>query len=480
MKRLAGAALIGAFISTTALASSEDPGVYVEGGGVVSFVSEEADVVVPGTGTVNVDLDASPISLLIRAGYLINPFFAIEIDGLIGILEDEIDTNFGPSGADLGVDYAVGGFLRGRYPINENASIHARAGFMNAQISADIPGYGSIESDDDTAPAFGVGGSIHLNDKASIRADYTYADFELAESHNLGVTVGYKLGKLSQQSRPTPTASTYEYGQGNTLLRGRIGAGVEVRVGVEFPVAGEVTSGLVTDPFHLESFSTGFDMRQGQVQLRAQDWNDAYENFITVGVALSRDLSKTRELFVEASYSRADGQTVDDFGTLTFIPDQNDPTLNQTVGLSAQFDDYESFGLDAGLRWKFLPDRPVQPYIGGRIGAEFIKAAALDITAATDSVSLPPDVGRGTAALTYTGDVTAADVPLFNDSAVLTGGIDFGVVYEPSDRLQLALESGFHVTGRLDGGEPIAVLSEINNDSSRFSIPLMVRGRLLF
>jgi hypothetical protein len=107
-----------------------------------------------------------------------------------------------------------------------------------------------------------------------------------------------------------------------------------------------------------------------------------------------------------------------------------------------------------------------KPYIAGRVGAAFVN----DIRA---SFSVP--------AL----DINAAlnNVPFYDSTTVLTGGIDLGVSYDVSDNFSLQVETGIRFAGGLDGNDANIGglgLASINEEGSRTVIPVSVRARWVF
>jgi outer membrane immunogenic protein len=100
-----------------------------------------------------------------RVGYAFNPNFAVEGEGGIGIVGDEV----GP--IDVKIDGTLGVFGVARAPINDRFSLHARAGYQQTWVSAE--GFGVTADEDDGSFAIGAGAELAIDDANGFRADYT-------------------------------------------------------------------------------------------------------------------------------------------------------------------------------------------------------------------------------------------------------------------------------------------------------------------
>lgn len=129
----------------------------------------ESDWYVTG-GVSSVDIDsATPTALTVRVGGRLNDFLGGELEGSIGLSDDDL----GPgSGADVGVEHQIGAYLVGRLPASENAVLLARIGYVESEFDADATG---IVTNAVTEHGFsvGVGGEYMFTEQLGIRADYT-------------------------------------------------------------------------------------------------------------------------------------------------------------------------------------------------------------------------------------------------------------------------------------------------------------------
>ena len=88
-----------------------------------------------------------------RVGFAFNANFAVEVEGAIGVLPQEID--FGFTTVDLNLDSEVGVFGVLRAPVSPSIDVYARAGYAQTTISASAGGF--TEAGDSSGLAYGVG-----------------------------------------------------------------------------------------------------------------------------------------------------------------------------------------------------------------------------------------------------------------------------------------------------------------------------------
>lgn len=135
-----------------------------------------------------------------------------------------------------------------------------------------------------------------------------------------------------------------------------------------------------------------------------------------------------------------------------------------TSGLFATFDDYSSVSIDAGYRYYFqIEQERLHPYAGATIGVAIIDEI--------DGNFAAPDIGLA---------LNATD--FYDGTAAFTFGIEGGVLYELNDRVDLNANLGFrYVSGlsEVDGLQGTG-LENINNDSCRWTLPIMFWVRFKF
>lgn len=126
-----------------------------------------------------------------------------------------------------------------------------------------------------------------------------------------------------------------------------------------------------------------------------------------------------------------------------------------SLDLRAAFDDYRSYGMDAGMRFHFAPDAPLNVYLSALGGFRRVEAIA-------GTFSVP---GAG---------VTLTDVPFFDDSTVPVVGGDLGVLFAVSPRVRIGVEGGLRYHSDLSEIEGLAGtgLENLNDAGNRWSVPV--------
>lgn len=128
-----------------------------------------------GAGYTFLDTDGVEFdALTLRGGYDVNPYFGFEGEALIGLGDETVDV-LGVD-VDTSLNYGLGAFAKGQYPINEAVSLFGRVGYVWAEIEADALGF----SETDDADGFGYGAGVEwaFNGANAVRAEYTRYDFE--------------------------------------------------------------------------------------------------------------------------------------------------------------------------------------------------------------------------------------------------------------------------------------------------------------
>jgi opacity protein-like surface antigen len=132
--------------------------------------------------------------------------------------------------------------------------------------------------------------------------------------------------------------------------------------------------------------------------------------------------------------------------------------------LYAQYSDYQTLGLDFGYR-RYIPlrDSRVRPYAEASLGIAFIDA--IDVVLAAPQA-----------------DVVFDNTDFFDQTAAFTWGIGAGVLFPVADRVDLNVQAGFRrVSGLAEVDQLIGTgLDDINNDSARFTFPVVVGARIRF
>ena len=179
MKVFAPALLAATVLAAVPTASAE--GWYADGG--YSFLSSDVDTDV---GSADIDLGAISGHL----GYNFTPHLGVEGEVLVGVKDE--DASVDGINASLGLNYAVGAFGKVQAPVSERLNLFARAGVVNAEIEAEVTGFGS-DSASETGAGYGVGGTYDIGDNLYLRGDYTRYDIDDAEIDAIMVSLGLKF-----------------------------------------------------------------------------------------------------------------------------------------------------------------------------------------------------------------------------------------------------------------------------------------------
>lgn len=191
---------------------------------------------------------------------------------------------------------------------------------------------------------------------------------------------------------------------------------------------------------------------------------DAYDAGMRYELGGSYALNPNRKVTLMANYSKAEGKDVA-FGTLA------GPPVNTLRGTAS---DYESYGVEAGLRQYFRFQRApivgsIRPYVEAKAGASKVK----DIT-----ISNLRDNG---------GAVNGGTAAFYDGKWVPTGAGIIGIEAPVFKRATLALETGIRYRGELDSnttdfgaGGGVSLLTGLNNGSENWSVPVTLRGRYRF
>jgi hypothetical protein len=212
----------------------------------------------------------------------------------------------------------------------------------------------------------------------------------------------------------------------------------DVGLGWDNSVSGNINSGaigsldgqtvVVTPNSYSDVYGTGFHLRFG-------------------GGYLIDEISEVRAVFTYQSLS-ADLTEMGDFGVST---------------LYGQYDKYKSFGLDVGFRRYFDVKPNVRPYVEGTIGLGFITEI---------------DVVLSAPAANFTGRAT----DFYDRTAAFAFAGNAGVLWQVSERVGAYGQFGLRWMSGLSQIDNLAGtgLETINDDSSRWTLPIMVGARVRF
>ena len=137
------------------------------------------------------DVDLGAISG--RLGYNFSEWLALEAEGAIGVEDEEVSG--GGIDASIGLNYLIGGYVKGQVPLGERVNLYARAGIVQAELEAEVSGGGFSDSDSasETGAGYGAGAEFAVTEKFGIRGDYTRYDIEDIEADAFTVAATFKF-----------------------------------------------------------------------------------------------------------------------------------------------------------------------------------------------------------------------------------------------------------------------------------------------
>lgn len=139
-------------------------------------------------GGIMYDVDEEAFGVQARLGYQFHPILAAEVEGSIGIKDDE--STVGASTVNVGVNHSVGGFALARLPVSDSLGAFARIGYHASEIGVKTETGAVTTTDSESVDGLAYGGGVELSvsETDSIRADYTRyeTEFGTADSISLG------------------------------------------------------------------------------------------------------------------------------------------------------------------------------------------------------------------------------------------------------------------------------------------------------
>lgn len=247
---------------------------------------------------------------------------------------------------------------------------------------------------------------------------------------------------------PQPYAAPVSVQGGATAVGAALPWGLAAIAGTEIDVSGDILPAKALSP-NTNDFATA----TGAVDQFAVAYDDAFDPGVRIGGALERDLGPGTTLFGQAAYQKQEGQALNiaTFQSGNFDAAGNFTPVGAVEGVVAQFDDLESYTLEAGLRKYLGQPKRLRPYVAATGGATY-----------NDSVNVVQQIG--------TGDPFAVEFIDSGWTPTASGlvGAEMGV----GRRGSVGVETGVRWT---DGLDTIA-----GDGDSRISIPVSLRGRVAF
>jgi hypothetical protein len=128
-------------------------------------------------GLINYDVDDGGYGVVGRVGYQTAGILGAELEGTIGFKDQDFDR--GANEVTGGQDYSAAAFAVARLPVGNKFSVHARGGYHFTNIDSKVRNGATTTFASDTVDgfAYGGGGEYRLNDRDSVRLDYTRYEY---------------------------------------------------------------------------------------------------------------------------------------------------------------------------------------------------------------------------------------------------------------------------------------------------------------
>ena len=129
----------------------------------------------------------SPGAFMGRLGFAFNANIAVEAEIGIGGARSEFTTSGGGADGEIGIESPMGAHVVLSLPLEGNAYLLARAGYVDASVSREYLGvdYGDI---DIGGPAIGIGGGWR-GGSLDFRFEYSFVSSDTGDGGLLGMTV---------------------------------------------------------------------------------------------------------------------------------------------------------------------------------------------------------------------------------------------------------------------------------------------------
>jgi len=235
-------------------------------------------------------------------------------------------------------------------------------------------------------------------------------------------------------------------------------------VGSETSIEGDVHRGATAPVASLAALNPNLPAVSAELRIGSRSYDDIYEQATFFEVAGAYGLGSAREVFGALRSTSADEGSVQ-VGT-AFVP-----ALSAELPVFGTFDEYSAFGAEIGVR-QYFSEGVFSPYVAGRLGILMV-----DEINATFSVPVPAGVGA------EPNDINLVDVPFYGETTTWTVGADVGGSYDFNDAFSVFGEVGVRYQGELEGDDAAIGglgLGSINDDGSRWSVPVSIGARFAF
>jgi opacity protein-like surface antigen len=173
IRMLAAAAAVALPMAVAGVANAADSGVTYTG--ELGYTRAEFQDSTPSVGLNTIHA---------RLGAQFNQNWGVEAEAATSLGSDK--ENVGGVNVDVKMNYLVGAFVVGSYPVNENVSVFARVGVASAKIEAKS---GAVSADD-TNSGWGIGAGVKWFPQGGangVRVEYTRYDFDGSGVNAFGV-----------------------------------------------------------------------------------------------------------------------------------------------------------------------------------------------------------------------------------------------------------------------------------------------------
>ena len=259
------------------------------------------------------------------------------------------------------------------------------------------------------------------------------------QKHHSNTNYNAQTGYYGQQVAHAPKSKCHS---GNCLARWNLEGGI----GAVFPAGKNIVTASRTNANPNRDFNS-------------VSFGDAYETGVRAELGGSYALAPNTKVTLLGHYEQAQSDGAQDWGTIG----------GET--LTGALTDYKSYGAELGLRQYFKPTNGVifnsiRPYVEARAGASRVGDIGVVNTQLGGAV------------------LSAAEVPLYEDSWVGTAAGLVGVETPIAKYTTIGLETGIRYQGGLKSDNSVLAagtpLGGLNNNRGRYSVPVTLRGRYRF
>lgn len=215
---------------------------------------------------------------------------------------------------------------------------------------------------------------------------------------------------------------------------------------------GSTAGGLGVDPLVLPA-ATEVELLMNEV-----GFDDIYDGFFGYNANITLVMDRSTKWYVGYKHVNAQADPLEVGQAIV------DPLgVANTEEVTAQFDDYEEWSIQVGFLTSQAIHRKLEFLWGGR--------GSVAMTEAINGTFTIPNV------------LTLTDVPLYEDSTILSFGVNLGVRYNLKPNFSLVAVTGAEYRTSLNQDDSLLRtlgLGSLNNGSGLVSLPILVGGTINF